>query len=97
MPFALKQSANRHISSMHHSRRSTWFSTVAADKLNITIANNNPATLIIKDISGRVIESSRFTTQTNISTLSYFNGMIFCEIWQGNERVSTERVIIQHE
>ena len=67
-----------------------------SDILNISIANNNPATLIIRDISGRVMETATFTAQTTISTANYFNGMIFCEIWQDNQRISTERIVIQH-
>ncbi len=66
------------------------------DILNITVANNSPAILIIRDISGRVIESITFTAQTTISTANYFNGMIICEIWQDNQRISTERIVIQH-
>lgn len=72
------------------------FPNPASDILNISVANNSPATLIIRDISGRVIESITFTAQTTISTANYFNGMIFCEIWQDNQRISTERIVIQH-
>jgi hypothetical protein len=74
-----------------------FFPNPVDEVLNINISNNHPATLIVRDISGRVIETTRFTAQTTISTVDYFNGMIFCEIWQDNKRISTERIVIQHE
>jgi hypothetical protein len=68
----------------------------AADVLNVSMPNAKAAKLIIKDISGRILESTDFINQAMISTANYFNGMIFCEVWQSNQLIETKRIVILH-
>jgi hypothetical protein len=67
-----------------------------SDVLNISVPNAKAAKLIIRDISGRILESVEFEGQYIVNTTKYFNGMIFCEVWQDNQRTTIERIVINH-
>ena len=69
----------------------------ASDILNIELPlSMSSATILLRDIQGRLLKSIAAKGATQIDISDLYNGLIFVEIWSENRRIATKKVIIMN-
>lgn len=68
----------------------------AQDEVTILVNQNEPVTVNIIDITGKVVMQQNFSATIQLSTVNIPNGSYFCEIWKGKERLSVQQLSVIH-
>lgn len=66
------------------------------DELFVNTTSTEPVTMILFDITGKIVMQQDFTASTQISTSDLLSGLYFCEIWKGKEKLFTQKLSVVH-
>jgi hypothetical protein len=74
-----------------------FFPNPASESLNIVFPEGESYLLLLKDLTGRVLHKENIRNgAATISTEDLPNGLIICELWNENQCIKQEKIVIIH-
>jgi hypothetical protein len=72
------------------------FPNPTSDILNIRLAIPCKVEIVLRNISGGLIQQISATEDTQLSLQDVPNGIIFAEVWSNGKRIDTKKIIVLH-